>query len=521
MTALDTEFARYLQRRWGAPPEVSTLAAELSAALREGHTFLPATAPTHPVVGEPGARVPLIQDGDRLFLHRLWAMEHRVAHALASRCQPRERALGPETSELASSLFPEDNAQKRGALLPFSFPLAVITGGPGTGKTWVLARLLALQIAQWGKVPRIALCAPTGKAAQRMAEALRQSAATLPKASSAPLQVLVPVTVHRLLLGSSPLPYDLVVVDEASMVDLHLMDALLAALDPATDLVLLGDAHQLPSVEAGRVLGDLVEWASDLASPPVVKLDRSRRFVEGQPVGVVANALRDGELAVAWPVLRGEAGRESSCVLRPEPSAKALIAELLERFSPFLRATSPRDALACLTRFLVLTVVNEGPQGQLTLNRLLRDAAPGAPWPVLITENDFRAGFSNGDLGVVFPGESGETAWFAAENGELRSCPLVLLPPHQPAFAITVHKAQGSEFDSLAVLLPRPRDDSPLVLSRELLYTAVTRAKAHCLLWGDEALLERASRTPNERRSGLLMQMERWKNLASSAIMAP
>ncbi len=520
MTALDREFAHFLERRWGAPPELTGLAAELSAALRDGNTYLPAMAPAHAVVGVPGQRVPLVQDGPRLFLHRLWTLEQRVAQRLAVRCQLRSRVAAAETTALATALFPEENAQKRGALLPFSFPLAVITGGPGTGKTWVLGRLLALQIAQRGQLPRIALCAPTGKAAQRMAEALRSGAASLPAPYSAPLQALVPTTLHRLLVGSKPLPFDLVVVDEASMIDLHLMDSLLAALDDTTDLVLLGDAHQLPSVDAGRVLGDLVAWASALPVPPVVKLDRSRRFVEGQPVGVVANALRDGDLTVAWPVLRGAPGAEASCLLRPEPAPQALVDALLERFAPFLRSATPAEALLCLTGFLVLTVVNEGPQGQITLNRRLRDASPaGSPWPVLVTENDLRAGFSNGDLGLVFPGDEGETAWFAGENDTLRSCPVLLLPPHQTAFAITVHKAQGSEFDTVAVVLPRKRDDSPLVLSRELLYTAVTRAKSHCLLWGDENVLDLAARTPNDRRSGLLTQFERWKNPSPSAIM--
>jgi len=513
LQTLDAEFAHYLERRWGASAGVAELGSRLAAALRQGHTCLPVAVEESSAIGLPGGRRPMVIEGDALFLQRVWALEDRVAKAFLQLTLLPPVEPSPKTLSLAYQLFEAEGPQKWGAFLPFRSGISVITGGPGTGKTWVLSRLLALQMAQSEGAIRVALCAPTGKAAQRMAEALRAGAPGAP----------LPQTLHRLLgLGGPlslprfhaerPLPFDLIVVDETSMVDVRLMDYLLSALAPSARLVLLGDAGQLPSVDAGRVMGDLVKHFSAKTPSPVVTLTESRRFVDGQAVGIVALALSQGNLEKAWPVLREPVAGETSCRLLPRPVPKLLVSSLLSEFQGFLSCADPESALKALGQFLILSAVNDGPWGQSGLNKSLLSLLPsGAPRPIMITENDSHTGLANGDLGVVWTKGGGEVAWFVYEGG-VRRFPLALLPPYQDAFAITIHKSQGSEFDRLAIVIPEVAEESQFELSRELLYTAVTRARHHVTIYSSEEEFVAAALTPTVRHSGLVHRLNWWQN---------
>jgi len=513
LQSFDTEFAHYLERQWGASAGVARLGSRLTAALREGHSCLPVAIGESPAIGLSSQRRPLVIDGENLFLQRVWTLEDRVAQAVFRLTQLTPIQLLPGTVSLAGQLFDAEGPQKLGAFLPFQSGLSVITGGPGTGKTWVLSRLLALQMVQTEGAIRVALCAPTGKAAQRMAQALQSGSPGAP----------LPQTLHRLLgLGGPlsrprfhaerPLPFDLVVVDEASMVDLRLMDYLLCALAPTARLVLLGDAGQLPSVDAGRVLGDLVEHLCAHRPSLLVTLTESRRFVAGQAIGIVARALSQGNLEGAWPVLRESTPGKTSCRLLPRPAPATLVSRLLREFQGFLGCSDPEGALEALGQFLILAAVNDGPWGQSGLNKALRGLLPfGAPRPVMITENDAPTGLANGDLGVIWTKDGGEVAWFVLE-GEPRGFPVALLPPHQDAFAITIHKSQGSEFDRLAIVIPEVSDGSQFDLSRELIYTAVTRARHHVTLYATPEEFVAAASTPTVRYSGLTRRLKWWQN---------
>jgi exodeoxyribonuclease V alpha subunit len=537
LSPLDHEFRRFLERRWHADAQTSGAGAQVSAALREGHTGWLVELPTSGAVAvvDPSTplaaprRLPLVQDGPQLALHRVWSTERRVAQSLCARsAEVPQGEPGPKTSVLISALgqgpTPWSELQRQAALLPFARRFTVITGGPGTGKTWVLARLLALQLAaaedSGREAPRLLLCAPTGKAARRMAEALAKALegeAFSPYRDS--LTAVVPQTLHKVLgLGSPgvpvrhhaqrPLAADVVVVDEASMVDLHLMDLLIQALPPATLLVLLGDSAQLPSVSAGRVLADLVEGFADSGS--VIRLTEARRYHADQAIGRAARAMESSDPAgQTLSVLLAPPQDSSSCCLWPGATPTTVFARLRAGFEPFLAATSAPQALALLENFLALTVVNDGPWGQTSLNQKLTESLPpSAPRPILILENDPRTGLSNGDLGVLWTQDGRQQAWFAGSD---RPVSPVLLPPWQVAFAITIHKAQGSEFDRILVVLPPAREQGRALLSRELLYTAVTRARSHCTVAGTEAVVESALLTSNLRVSGLATQILRWQ----------
>ena len=519
-----------------------------------------------PAVGGPGDHQPLILDGDLLYLGRYWGWEAQVAAHLRAR-MGREAPV--DEARLRAGLdrlfgpLPTGTVdwQRAAAALAALRPLAVVTGGPGTGKTTTVVRILALLLEQRPELA-VRLCAPTGKAAARLAEAVRAQKRAL--AVDEAVRERIPeeaATVHRLLapdrLGRfrhharEPLPVDVLVLDEASMVDLPLMARLLDALPPSARLVLLGDRHQLASVEAGSVLADLCgsgpRWRPETrdalvrvgavargAAPPAdpaapepadvqVELRESRRFGPGSGIGRLAAWVREAgpspEAREAEALL---AGHGDLAWLR-WTGAERLPPEALEwlerRFAPVLEAEDAPEALARLERARVLCALREGPAGAAGLNAevearlrargLVRGA--GAAWrgrPVIVTANDYALGLYNGDVGVLWPRDPGEperlAAWFADGAGGVRAVPLRQLPAHATAFALTVHRAQGSEYDDvLLVLPPRPH---PLV-TRELVYTGVTRARRHLtLLSGLETLLAGCARA-TERASGLAARL--------------
>jgi exodeoxyribonuclease V alpha subunit len=500
-----------------------------------------------------------------LYLHRYWEYESHLAADIA-------RRVGTETGPWDEALLrdglrrlfpptgdPETDWQKVAAFVAMRKNFCVIAGGPGTGKTHTLVLILALLLEQVaGRNLRIAVTAPTGKAAARIQESIRQAKAGLPCAAD--IKARLPdqaATLHRLLGGvpgsayfrhdaGHPLPVDIVVVDEASMVDLALMAKLFQALPPPAKVILLGDKDQLASVEAGAVLGEICaaaeintfsdRFARDYANvtgekpdfcPPasdaspltdcVVELKRSFRFGTGSGIGRLARAINAGNAGGARDILHEAREGTPDLAWAALPAARglkaALAARLIAAFEPFLRANDARTALDELRRFRVLCAVREGPFGVARVNELAEEilaeaglVRPDGPWyahrPILITRNDHGLQLFNGDTGVILPDpESGEPrAFFPGPDERVRQFPPARLPPHETVYAMTVHKSQGSEFDRVLFVLPER--ESP-VLTRELLYTGLTRARQHAELWGDEDVFAAAVARRVSRSSGL------------------
>ncbi|MBN2290265.1 MAG: exodeoxyribonuclease V subunit alpha [Candidatus Glassbacteria bacterium] len=514
-----------------------------------------------PVVGSPGEFKPLILDSkSRLYLHRYREYEETVGDSV------RELA-GLEAEDFDESrfagslarLFPQPepdprDRQRIAAACALTGKFLVISGGPGTGKTTTVAKVLALLLEQPGGTRlRVALCAPTGKAAARLQQAIRLARETLdctPEAGRAiPDEAF---TIHR-LLGFRPdssscrygpgnrLPYDIVVVDEASMVDLALAVRLVGALQPGARLILVGDRDQLSSVEAGSVLGDICGDAEvpgfteehvrrlggaaaleleQLQRPRrpvaacVVQLNRSFRFGSQSGIGQLSRAVNCGDSRRALALLTsGDYPDISFCgAARPEALARSAGTRLVEGFREYLAAADHSRAHELFGSFRVLCPLRRGPYGVEALNALAERMLageglirPGERWyvrrPVLINRNDYGLGLYNGDVGLTLPEEDGELrVSFPGPDNTLRKFLPGRLPEHETVYAMTVHKSQGSEFDN--VLLVLPENDSPL-LTRELIYTAVTRARQRVEVLGSESVFLAAVSRRIARTSGL------------------
>ena len=445
----------------------------------------------------------LVLEDDAIALRRYWDFECRLAAALARRA----RAMPPT--------------------------LALVTGGPGTGKTTAVAHTLARFVeardaeGREGEA-RILLAAPTGKAASRLTESVRASLAqAVERGEMAPtLAARLPTaasTLHRLLgwqRGGSfrhdaenPLAADLVVVDEASMVDLALMARLVDAVPAEARLVLVGDRDQLPSVDTGDVLAALCEAGERATSAlhgRVQVLTRNYRQAEDIDVLPLAAQVRAGDAEAVVQALdagayRGVEWRQGS----ERALHDTLLAQALPAYRALADAADVATALQAARGFRVLCAVREGPAGVQALNGLIGQALDPQRrvdgWfrgrLVLVTENSYRQQLFNGDIGVCWPDEAGELrVWFEGDAGPRAWLPAAL-PAHEPAFALTVHKSQGSEFDRVLLVLP----ERGRVLTRELLYTGLTRCRRALLLWaGEDALREAIGR-----------RAQRWSGLAS------
>ena len=505
------------------------------------------------VGGRGGGAAPLVLDRDRLALRRFVDAERRTAEAVLARVGAALATPPEAAAAVFPALFPPrpDGALDRQALAAAAAlrqRVLFVAGGPGTGKTYTATRILALlRAAEPGL--RVALAAPTGKAAARLSESLAGGVADLgePGADGLPTEA---VTLHRLLGAHperagfrhdarAPLPHDLVLVDEGSMVDLPLFDALLAALRPEARLVVLGDPDQLPPVEVGSTFADLCAAGAGPAPPgldsfcdalglkdvpsskdaaplagSVVALTESRRFTDTSDVGVFAVAVRDGDAGGAVAALRD---RPALDLVEDDP-AGAAVAWAGRSAPDVVGAETPEEALEALSRFRLLAAVRRGPRGVEGLNeaveRSLR-AAGLVRWspygdrlyrgrPVLVTRNDPATGLSNGDVGVLWKSgvQTAGAGWAAAFPGR-EPVPVERLPAHEPAWALTVHKSQGSEFDAVGVVLPEPGTRGAGLVSRRLLYTAATRARERVAVFGDADAVARAVATEAERASGL------------------
>lgn len=586
---LDVHFAFLMERLSGGDAREVFLAAALaSRATRLGNVCFPLAAAagrslagdgngttcpdlepwvsrlrSAPVVAAPGAVAPLVLDGrGRLYLYRYWACERDLASAILDRIVRREQGEKEflRLREGIARLFPAlpgeaVDWQKVAAFAAATGGFAVLSGGPGTGKTTVVAKILVLlQEAGEGRL-RIALAAPTGKGAARLQDAVHRS---LEKLDLPPgLRETLPrqaATIHRLLGISressrflrhegNRLPFDVVVVDEASMAALPLLAGLVRALRPEARLLLLGDKDQLASVDAGAVLGDICDtgrvhgYPADFraaagavagcppeslpgeADPPamarsVVELRKSWRFGETSGIGAVSRAVRDGDGGGAVALFRG--GEHPDLlwreVSRPGELRSVLAPLVLARYGGLGSCRDAGGMFGILDSFRILCVLREGPFGVVSVNGLvegiLREAGAvsgSGRWyegrPIMISVNDYRVGLYNGDTGVVRADGPGRTAvYFSLPGGAVRKIHPLRLPEHETVYATTVHKSQGSEFDEVVLVLP----DRPLpLMTRELLYTAVTRAKKRVVVCGTEPVFREAAARRTERVSGL------------------
>jgi exodeoxyribonuclease V alpha subunit len=511
---------------------------------------------------------PLRLVDDWLYLDRYWREERQLATNLRTRgdATPEDVATDVLADGLAR-LFPgdEDSLQRLAVGAAVLRRLAVVAGGPGTGKTTTVARIVALLAEQadagGAAAPLVALAAPTGKAAARLEEAVHEEAAGLAVNDSvrAQLSALDATTLHR-LLGWRPdsrsrfrhnrlnrLPHDVIVVDETSMVSLSLMSRLVEAVRPEARLVLVGDPGQLTSIEAGAVLGDIVGPASDgllmrpeardrlaaatrqdvpSADPPpgisvgdgIVVLDRVHRF--GGGIAAVAGAARRGDADALLDVL---AGAPDDVTWIPvdvaEPTAHAELAPVRNAAVTSARAVieaavkgDAARAIAALGAFRVLCAHRRGEHGVATwmtriegwLREQVDGFAAGGTWyvgrPLLVTENDYGLRLYNGDTGVVVAAGPNRVRAAFERRGEVVVFSPARLAAVDTVYAMTIHKSQGSQFDTGAVLLPGPTSQ---ILTRELLYTAVTRARKHLILAGTEEAIRAAVSRPVARASGL------------------
>lgn len=536
--------------------------------------------------GEPDIVAPLVLDGDRLYLDRYWRYEQRLVARLRELLARRFDDHDPvATEEVLDRLFPaeEDVVQRRAAASALHRGLTVLTGGPGTGKTTTLVRILAALSATTPPDPplRVALAAPTGKAAARMAAAIRSSVDSLPIPSDLRdrLQDHPARTVHRLLGylpgaptrfrsdASNPLPVDVLVLDEASMASLPLMAKLVTALPPDARLLLVGDRDQLASVDAGAVLSDIcgpevghdpaegpasdgAEAAPDGSELPddppiaraIIRLTRFHRFGTDSGIGAVARAIRragEGASAAAsaevLALLRGERtesggppGYDDIAWHRPSRGSAAslpppVLDEVVTGYAAAVRSAGagedPARVLDALDRLRVLAVLRHGPDGVQRLDQaiaagiggLVPGFDPQARFPIgrplMVTRNDHRRELYNGDVGVVVPDPNDTTrrrVAFLAADGHVRMFAPSRLPECESVFAMSIHKSQGSQFDRVVVVLPRA--DNPLV-TRELLYTGITRAARHVTVVAEAEVLTSALGRRVQRASGLTRRL--------------
>lgn len=542
-------------------------------------------------VGKPGEYKPLILDSsDRVYLHRFWEYQRTLADNIRLRVKDRSDEIDMALLGAGlSRLFPSDNVnsnnnakgnneadwQKIAAFSALTRRFCVISGGPGTGKTTTVAKILALMLEQNSEnLPKLALAAPTGKAAARLQEAITAAKQAEPGQPGfldcAPhIRDMIPEsasTIHRLLKAvpgslkfrhnkENPLTADALIIDEASMIDIALMAHLLNALPDSTALVLLGDRDQLSSVEAGAILGDICDpdildkfskefcdrflqtAGQDMTHDPDICLAaRDEQATCNSVVRLKKNFRFKGNIAdLSVAVNQGDAEKAASMVIRENyPDIEWKDLSNPKTIFSMLRKSVIRNYKECienmknvsqvferLDRFRILCALREGPCGANAINivaeQILKDAGivrgknhwyPGRP--VMVTRNDYSLGLFNGDVGITLPdAESGDDLRvffpgtdFLSNNGKTyKKFHPLRLPEHESVFAMTVHKSQGSEFDHILLILP-DKGNLP-ILTREMIYTGITRARKKVEIWAGEGVFAKSVMRQIKRGSGL------------------
>lgn len=505
-----------LVRRLGGDAETIELCGRVVSSSAEGNVCLT----VRPEVAERLQASPAVStglfvlEGNRLYTRRNWNYEQRIREYL-KRAAESSSAVEPSVAVPRDGMFANLNdAQREGVAMMCREKFSLLTGGPGTGKTYTIARAVKLMREREPSL-RLGLAAPTGKAAARVKEAMMSEAKALGLAGGE----LEATTIHSLLKANydlvsfqhnhaNPLPLDWLIVDEASMIDLPLMAKLLDALPEHCRLTLVGDAHQLASVEPGRVFGDLCQRPE----LPKCTLVESRRFPADGDIHRFAAAVNGGQAQDALALLDNSADLQFVPLEAATPKASqwpGFEERIKELFGDFQRQTSAAAIFAngcqILNSCRVLCAFREGPYGVRQLNSLVKKLlGDKCPQPIMVTKNDRSLGVNNGDVGVILPTEP-EKAYFP---GHEKPTPVALLPEWELAFATTVHKAQGSEFSQVVVVLPgdaaagETATANPL-LTREILYTAITRTKKKVFLFSGKEAIRQCCRKRIERNTGL------------------
>ncbi len=507
--------------------ELRALLLTLAAHQSAGHSCLPLSGRQRALAEASGLAAsdsgPLVLDAGGLYLRRYWLYETRLARQLAALAL-KEHSPPAGMQDLLTRYFPDaepDDRQRLAAERALVQGVSLICGGPGTGKTSTVVRILALLQECAAEPLAIALAAPTGKAAARLAESIARGKRSLP--CGAALLERIPeraTTLHRLLgplppgpyfrhRAENPLPCDVVVADECSMVDLALMSKLVDAMPPHARLILLGDRDQLASVEAGSVLADLC------AGLPERTLILRKTYRFPGPIKALAEAVNQGDGLAAWDLL--QAGADGAVGLLAEQAVDAVAEYAANRYRPYyellLRHAPLAEIFEAFNAFRILCANQRGPFSVADINvrlenRLLRSfAAAGGAWyagrPVMITANNPSLGLFNGDIGLCLPdGQDGAglAVFFEAEGGAYRKISPARLAESVSAYALTIHKSQGSEFAEVLICLPERVNP---VLSRELLYTAMTRAKQTLRIAARKDVFLACAQRRVERFSGL------------------
>ena len=519
------------------------------------------------VIGMPGEETPIIFDSGLFFINKFFNYEKNVADFIKSRVGKRKE-IAPALKEKINELFPDNsidgavNWQKAAAILAICNDFLVISGGPGTGKTTTSGKILALLLKENPNL-KIKMVAPTGKAADRLNESIRKFKAESGAQLSPEILEKIPEdaeTIHRFTgiymktprySVNSPAPADLLLIDEASMVSLPLFAATFKSLRNDCKVILLGDKDQLMAVENGNVLNDItaseqlnrfsaqfakitaevtdggmtLEVAPGKPNPLediAVQLEHSWRFDQHSGIGALSRIVNQAVSDTTEDEIISIFDQYDNIHLEEienEAAVKKYISKLcsdeLKSYKDAVLSKNLTEIFAQLARFRILCAVNSGPFGVHEINaNIEKQLFPGATVssfyhgePIMITKNDYRLGVSNGDVGVIFRDEeSGELkAFFPDSDGEFRKFNPSSLDEYTTAFAISIHKSQGSEFENVFIMLP-PEESQ--ILTKELIYTAVTRAKKCCTVIASPGILHKAAITKMQRQSGLQNQLK-------------
>lgn len=511
---------------------------------------------------------PFVLYQDRLYLQRYFRYETTFLKRIHQFLETEKEQLAQRLTvlethrDLITSLFVSDDPidentptdwQLAAAITGVLNNFTIITGGPGTGKTTTVAKILAI-LYNIAPSLRVALAAPTGKAAARMAESLRNTKLPVAPSLTEKLQSLSPSTIHRLLKSKkdspyfhhnaeNPLNYDVVIVDESSMIDIALFAKLLDAIGPDTRLILLGDKDQLASVEAGSLFGDLCQaqeilnlFSADRLAlinsfitdkrknipdshisedhhplfQHLVELRRSHRFTGHKGIGKFSKAIIRNDQAALKEFLH--TNNDEQVIIDPSYS-RELFEQFVSGYEAFIKENDKQEALHKMNGLRVLCAVREGEQGLYAINKMIEkylhdkklikiNAEFYENRPIILTRNYYEHNLFNGDTGIIRPDENGVLmAWFEDGTGDLRAVLPGYLTEAETVFAMTIHKSQGSEFNKVLVVLPAVTNVA--LLTRELLYTAVTRARTMVYVQSSEEVLLQAVEHSVERASGI------------------
>ncbi|EOR95815.1 Exodeoxyribonuclease V alpha chain [Arcticibacter svalbardensis MN12-7] len=528
------------------------------------------------VAMKPSERQPFVLLNNRLYLHRYFQYETIILNKIVASIQAEQELLPQRIADLAAHrAYIQDLFRKKGAedqrtdwQLAAALSLVlqnftIITGGPGTGKTTTVAKVLSILFTLNDSL-KVALAAPTGKAAARMGESLKKASSSDDQEMNKRFQALEPSTLHRLLgyIPDSPffkhnhdntLNYDVIIVDESSMIDVALFAKLMDAIGKGTRLILLGDKNQLASVEAGSLFGDLClaqeklnvfstgqaelinSFISDSAAQislmhqsgdsghplfqHVIELMFSHRFKDDSGIGHFSKAILGNDRPVIHKFVTNKAGE---LVYVDTTYSDPLFQSFVQGYEEYINEKDKVEALRKFNNLRVLCAVREGVHGLAAINskiekyledkRLIKvDREFYDNRPIIVTSNNYNLGLFNGDIGLIRPDDSGVLyAWFENKDGEVKAFSPGFIKNCETVFAMTIHKSQGSEFNQVLVILPDDSNNS--ILTRELLYTAVTRARNYVLLQGSEEVIDEACSRMVERASGIVERLKHTEN---------